>query len=54
MQLTNIENSGQTDEKHLNAYFKNIKDSEFLLQIRNDYLKVLQDIKNTLRTFIWM
>ena len=44
MQLTNIENSGQTDENHLNAYFKNIKDSEFLLQIRNDYLKVLQDI----------
>ena len=44
MQLTNIENSGQSDEKYLNEYFKNIKDSEFLLQIRNDYLKIIQNI----------
>ena len=44
MQLTNIENSGQTDEKYLHEYFENIKDSEFLLQIRNDYLKIIQNI----------
>ena len=44
MQLTNIENSGHTDEKDLEEYFENIRDSKFLLQIRNDYLKMLQGL----------
>ena len=44
MQLTNIENSGHTNEKDLEEYFENIRDSNFLLQIRNDYLKMLQGL----------